>query len=115
MCVHYKSKIHALIIALQRRKMSNNAINTIDKIIHLLQELKDQIPNTSHIPLPVVKPTEVKPLAETAITAPVTPEDLSTFAALKTALLSDKWPEAVNPHLICNPESHDDKVERGRG
>jgi SAM-dependent methyltransferase len=29
--------------------------------------------------------------------------------------MSPKWPEAVNPNLICNPESFDDKNERGRG
>jgi SAM-dependent methyltransferase len=40
---------------------------------------------------------------------------LTDFESLKTALMSDKWPEAVNPNLICNPENEEEKLERGRG
>lgn len=40
---------------------------------------------------------------------------LNDFESLKTALMSDKWPEAVNPNLICNPENEEEKLERGRG
>lgn len=42
-------------------------------------------------------------------------EDLSGFESLRKALQSDRWPEAVNPMLICDPNSEKDKVERGRG
>lgn len=41
--------------------------------------------------------------------------DLEGFEALKKALESDKWPEAVNPNLICDPSNENDKLERGRG
>jgi 2-polyprenyl-3-methyl-5-hydroxy-6-metoxy-1,4-benzoquinol methylase len=47
-------------------------------------------------------------------TAPAS-EDFGSFEALKKALESDKWPEAVNPNLICDPNSETDKMERGRG
>jgi 2-polyprenyl-3-methyl-5-hydroxy-6-metoxy-1,4-benzoquinol methylase len=42
-------------------------------------------------------------------------EKMDSFESLKNALTSNKWPEAVNPNLICNPNSSDDKMERGRG
>ena len=46
----------------------------------------------------------------------VEPElDLNDFESLKKALLSDKWPEAVNPNIICNPNNEADKLDRGRG
>jgi len=41
--------------------------------------------------------------------------NLSDFESLKQALYSDKWPEAVNKNLICDPNSDKDKIERGRG
>ncbi len=34
---------------------------------------------------------------------------------IKKALWSDKWPEAVNANLICDPSSEFDKTERARG
>lgn len=37
------------------------------------------------------------------------------FEQLKELLYSEKWPEAVNKNLICNPNSDQDKIERGRG
>lgn len=37
------------------------------------------------------------------------------FDSLKQLLLSDKWPEAVNSALICDPNSEEDKKERGIG
>ena len=37
------------------------------------------------------------------------------FDNLKTALFSDKWPAAVNENLICDPNSENDKIERGFG
>ena len=41
--------------------------------------------------------------------------DYGNFDQLKVALQSDKWPEAVNPNLICDPHSEEDKKERARG
>lgn len=43
------------------------------------------------------------------------PEDMNTFEQLKSALDSDEWPAAVNKNLICDPNSEEDKTERGRG
>lgn len=40
---------------------------------------------------------------------------LGSFEQLKQALQSEKWPEAVNPNLICDPTSEPDKIERSRG
>ena len=37
------------------------------------------------------------------------------FEELKKILESDRWPEAVNSALICDPKSETDKTERGRG
>jgi len=37
------------------------------------------------------------------------------FESLKQALNSEKWPEAVNKNLICDPNAEKDKIERGRG
>lgn len=42
-------------------------------------------------------------------------EDLGDFATLKSVLGTIRWPEAVNPSLVCNPNSDNDKAERGYG
>lgn len=42
-------------------------------------------------------------------------DELSTFESLKKVLMSDKWPLAVNPNLICDVNSESDKKERGYG
>ena len=34
---------------------------------------------------------------------------------LKAALKNPKWPDAVNANLICDPNSDQDKIERGKG
>jgi 2-polyprenyl-3-methyl-5-hydroxy-6-metoxy-1,4-benzoquinol methylase len=41
--------------------------------------------------------------------------DPDDFNYLKNALLSENWPEAVHPNLICRPDSEEDKLERGMG
>ena len=41
--------------------------------------------------------------------------DYDSFESLKNAVKSDKWPAAVNPNLICDPNSQKDKEERARG
>lgn len=93
-------------------------IEAFDKIIQIMQELrKDWANDTTTVPAPKVSGQSVKPIiAASAITETIDPEpNLDKFEALKQALLSDRWPEAVNPHLICSPESVADKQERGRG
>src|SRR5574343_1813761 len=67
----------------------------IDKIVQGLLELKRELNN--------------QPLKATSF------EELSDFESLKKALESDRWPEAVNPNLICDPRSETNKIERGRG
>lgn len=79
----------------------------LDQMIHLMMDMKDSLSegDKSPEPEPEVKSQSVEPTAE----------DYDSFEQLKKALNSDKWPEAVNPNLICDPDSQQDKVERGRG
>lgn len=49
------------------------------------------------------------------LTAQANEDDTDDFEKLKKALLSERWPEAVNKNWICNPNSNTDKTERGRG
>jgi len=74
-----------------------NICNKIDEVIKSLIELKNSIT------VPEIQ------TVESAV------EDLNSFEILKNALLSDKWPVAVNPSLICDPNSDSDKKERGIG
>jgi len=41
--------------------------------------------------------------------------DVDNFEKLSAVLENNKWPEAVNSTLICDPHSESDKEERGRG
>lgn len=50
-----------------------------------------------------------------AAAAPAEATQFGDFESLREALKSDKWPEAVNPRLICDPNSAADKADRGRG
>ncbi len=60
------------------------------------------------VPVPQV-PTQALPTA-------ISPKDeLNDFESLKEALMSDRWPEAVNSSFICDPDSESDKIERGKG
>ena len=45
----------------------------------------------------------------------LTAQSTNSFDDLKSLLFSDKWPNAVNPNLICDDNSEDDKKERGNG
>lgn len=88
---------------------------SLDKIINALFAMKDAFKEEGPSAEPAQpkkahQPPEVKSLA-----AAGTGEDYGSFEALKKALQSDKWPEAVNPNLICDPDNEADKVERGRG
>ena len=60
--------------------------------------------------------TDIKnSLTPTVAIAAATEPDYNTFDQLKAVLLSDNWPAAVNPALICDPNSEHDKKERGIG
>ena len=82
----------------------------LDQMIHLMMDMQESLSEES----PQETPQETPPQVE-AQSAPIVKEDMDSFEELKTALMSDKWPEAVNPNLICDPESKQDKVERSRG
>lgn len=90
--------------------------DTIDLIMKSLIELKNAMSEETQND--VDGPEDIKVLKNTSKkeTPPVQSEvDLEDFEALKKALESDKWPEAVNPNLICDPNNESDKLERGRG
>ena len=76
----------------------------LDQMIHLMMDMKESLSEES----PQETPQETPPQVE-AQSAPIVKEDMDSFEELKTALMSDKWPEAVNPNLICDPESKQDK------
>jgi len=80
-----------------------NVCKKIDEIIKNLIDLKSYI-NT----------TEDQEVKTASIDVPKV-DDLNSFESLKSVLLSDKWPVAVNPNLICDPNSDSDKKERGIG
>jgi 2-polyprenyl-3-methyl-5-hydroxy-6-metoxy-1,4-benzoquinol methylase len=56
---------------------------------------------------------EAAPPIFTVQTSP--PDDLRSFDKIKAALETDRWPEAININLVCDPNSEIDKMERGRG
>jgi 2-polyprenyl-3-methyl-5-hydroxy-6-metoxy-1,4-benzoquinol methylase len=75
----------------------------IDRLVQGMQELKLALNSDG-------------PQTVTTLSVPVqAQDDMGSFDKLKQALESDKWPEAVNKNLICDPKSEIDKVERGRG
>lgn len=99
----------------------NEAIIELDEIVKKLSNIKnifldlDTEPETETGPeseSPVPKKPEVQALVKNQAESI---EDFGDFESLKKALFSDKWPEAVNPNLICSPDSESDKLERGRG
>jgi len=73
----------------------------INKSIAALSELSSLL---SDSPQPIAQPQ-----------AKFTGNELNEFTQIKEVLYSDKWPEAVNKNLICDPNSEKDKIERGRG
>lgn len=87
--------------------MSKRIEKAIDLIVSGLLELKEHIKEKSGTPIatqPVVAAQAISP-----------EDDLDTFEKLKKALQSDRWPEAVNQTLICDPESTPEKAKRGIG
>lgn len=79
----------------------NKANTILDTLIDQLKSLKEALNEPLNEPLVQSQAVGV--------------EDFSSFEQLKKALQSDKWPEAVNPNLICDPNSDTDKIERARG
>jgi 2-polyprenyl-3-methyl-5-hydroxy-6-metoxy-1,4-benzoquinol methylase len=80
----------------------------IDQLVKVLAEFKQNLKTEDAVVKTESMAVEVKAQSQNS-------ESLDDFESLKMALLSDKWPEAVNPNLICQPDNEDDKLERGRG
>jgi len=72
----------------------------IDKIIKALEEAKTILAEENPVLTAQKTPTE-------------SPQE--EFAKLKELLMSPKWPEAVNLHLVANPDNENEKMERGLG
>lgn len=93
-----------------------NIQKSIDKIITGLVEMKEFFYELSG-----ANPAEFKAMSipgqagSAGAAASIADEEFDTFDKLVKALQSDRWPEAVNKNLICDPENELDKVERGKG
>jgi 2-polyprenyl-3-methyl-5-hydroxy-6-metoxy-1,4-benzoquinol methylase len=82
----------------------------LNKMTALFNELK-----TALVEQPSVSNTETKDLSPSLLPPASSEEDLGTFDMLVKAINSNKWPEAVSPNLICDPDTEIDKMDRGRG
>lgn len=77
----------------------------IDDTVRALLELKKSLK---------VDPRPASTLNAQSVKAESIDDSLDTFEKLKKALYSDKWPEAVNPNFVCNPNIESEKIERGQ-
>ena len=90
---------------------------SLDQMVQLMLEMKRALaetPNTA----PVMSAQSVVPVPPAPISDPVVPtikHAPNSYESLKEIVLSNKWPEAVNPNLICDPQAETDKQDRGRG
>lgn len=81
----------------------NKFNESLDKMIQLMVEMKKSLQTEENRPVVTPQAQETANL------------ELGSFDQLKEALSSTRWPEAVNPNLICDPDSESDKEDRGRG
>jgi len=81
----------------------NNIQKSLDKIIHAIMDLKESFAGEDSLEIND-SPTEDN-----------SDIDVDSFEKLSVVLKNDKWPQAVNSALICDPHSENDKEERGRG
>lgn len=95
---------------------------TLDRMLQNIMELKSLLRADGQQSSPAIEdtsitpaPTSTTPTVPSAATAATSDSNLSSFEALKKALESPRWPEAVNTNLVCDPDSDRDKTERGRG
>jgi len=87
----------------------DNAIKCLTNLKNLIRtDVKIEVQSTEPIAA-IVEPVQVQS------TEPAVQVADSDFENLKKALYSDKWPNAVNPNLICDSTSDADKKERGIG
>ncbi len=87
----------------------------VEKIEECLVELKNIEASLSEEPLAAPVTVEPTVTAQAAKAVAQSSDDLGDFEGLKRALESNRWPEAVNPNLICDQQSESDKLGRGRG
>jgi 2-polyprenyl-3-methyl-5-hydroxy-6-metoxy-1,4-benzoquinol methylase len=85
---------------------------SLDQMIQLMVTMKQSLQEDAKPEPPKPQPAP-QPKPKPQVQAQSLEYD--SFDQLKDALNSDKWPEAVNPNLICDPASDTDKLERGRG
>lgn len=90
------------------KELSKSVDEAVAILLDLRKKINREMNNKAN---KKTEPTE----ALTETTESIPSEDLEGFSALKRALESDKWPEAVNPNLICHPDNEGEKLERGRG
>lgn len=95
----------------------NKSITALSELSNILSEGVKEVQVQAQAPVkeiqtPVKKVQAVNQVETTPENSP-TPND--EFSQLKEILYSDKWPDAVNKNLICDPNSQEDKIERGRG
>lgn len=86
----------------------NKTIAALSELSSLLSEGAAEIQISRNNPQPSV----AQPVATQSTT---TVGEQTDFEKLKELLEGDKWPDAVNKNLICDPDSEQDKIERGRG
>ncbi len=83
--------------------------NALDQMVQLMMEMKKSLGEETKPSTPAPQQVQVQ------ATPPVVDNKLNTTEGLIQILHSNQWPEAVNPNLICNPQSETDKQDRGRG
>ena len=101
--------------------VDTNKLNTcIDAMVELMIEMKRALKEEADLSTAKSDfnpPPPTKKLSSTSVVSQSKPslEENASFEQLKEAVMGDKWPEAVNKNLICDPNSESDKIERGRG
>lgn len=87
----------------------------LDQMVQLMMEMKKALNEESKNPPVVATPVQPQVVQPAPQVAPPVLAQQDPYESLVTTLHSNKWPEAVNPNLICNPQSETDKQDRGRG
>ena len=82
----------------------NKSIAALSEVSSLLSE---GVPNVN-VPVPTI----TEPVAKSPVSSLSSQDE---FGQLKELLYGERWPDAVNKNLICDPNSEQDKIERGRG
>lgn len=78
-------------------------------------ESEPEPPKVEEKPKPRPRPQpKPQPAAKVAANSDST-DPISEFTTLRMALNSEEWPAAVNPELICEDTSDEDKFERAEG